>query len=234
MLNRHIRPAGQAGGRYFLVYAQQQVSSQTDASSAASIQAALDTASSFQDNSCGVTIGGSWIGAPRVTRQATLALSGGRTTRVAALFQYPDSPVLDTTVRQCIQNLVNLQLSTLGQGWGTAQTLDYNPVTNGDVNWWASGQAASTHTQNAFDLNQQTGNTSSVENPTGPQLASNPGDLNPPSPLPSLNSITTVGIVIGGLAVLYLAWPVLSGISSGISRSQRRSQFSRRDLSYDY
>jgi hypothetical protein len=211
--------------RYFLVYSQEETLTQTGASTAAEIQGALNAAIG-QQNACGVTIGGSWVGSPRITRQANLSLSTGRTTHVAWLFQYPESPVTESTVQQCIKAVVDLQLALLGD-WQPSQILSYNPATNGSVDWWASGQAAATHTQNAFDLNQQFGGTSTIENPTGPQLATPPGNLTPPG-LPSLDSIKTVAWIVGGAIALYYVWPVLSGTRGAIVRSQKRSATRRR------
>jgi hypothetical protein len=221
--------------RYFMVTAQQQVMTQADAATYAQIQGALDTALSFQDNSCGVTIGGSWVGPPRVTRQASISIANDRITRFAALFSFPDSPVTDDTARQCILNLVNLQLPflnpagtfSLSTNWSNAAITEYNPGSNGSVDWWASGQAANTHTKDAFDLNQQTGHTSTIENPNGPTVLT-PGDLQ--SPLPNITSsgLMTTVYVVGGAIALYFLWPVLSGARTAASNASRGYQMRSR------
>lgn len=204
----------------FLVYAQNNGNTQAEAPSAPAIQGALQAAIGGQDTQCNITIGGAWVGAPRITRQAIAnPFQAGRITRFAALFQYPDGGATDSAIQNCIKTLVQLQLALLGPNWADPQILPYDPNTNGSLDWWSSGQAAATHTQNAFDLNQQTGGTATLENPTGPQAATNPSNLNPfgsglnpfANPTGDTSSLTMLAYVaIGGVA-LYFLWPLLMG-----------------------
>lgn len=219
----------------FILYAEQQTNGQSDAASAAAIQAVLQSVITYQDNSCNITIGGSWVGAPRITRQAALNLTGNdRFTRFAALFQYPDGNASDAAIQNCIKSLADLGLTQSNVGWQPSQIIAYNPATNGSIDWWTSGQAAATHTQNSFDLNQQIGGTNTIENPTGPQAATGPANLNPGTPLgltpdavsQGLSFLTTAMYFVAGGVAIYFLWPVLMGarnVASASLQPRRRS-----------
>lgn len=209
----------------FILYAENRSSTQADAPSAPAIQGALQAILGLQDNSCGITVGGSWVGSPRITRIAIAnPFQAGRITRFAALFQYPDGGASDADIQHCIKTLADFQLPLLGPNWQASVILPYDPNTNGSLDWWSSGQAAATHTQNTFDLNQQLGGTSTIENPTGPQTAANPANLNPfgsglnplanptgPGGIGGDTTSTLTSLLYIGIAgvALYFLWPGL-------------------------
>lgn len=221
----------------FILYAENRSNTQADAPSAPAIQGALQAILGLQDNSCGITVGGSWVGSPRITRIAIAnPFQAGRITRFAALFQYPDGGASDADIQHCIKTLADFQLPLIGPNWQASQILPYDPNTNGSLDWWSSGQAAATHTQNAFDLNQQLGGTSTAENPTGPQAASNPANLNPfgsglnPLANPTGDTSASMTLLYVGIAgvALYFLWPVLAaGRDIVAARMQARPQAAR-------
>ncbi len=191
---------------------------------------------------------GNWVGAPRVTRVALLVSTGGRKTRAAWLYEFPDlsdDPALQSEVRRYesirrerlrTQALENLRRYAGGAAWQNAILTDYNAGINGTVDWWRSGQAADTVTRDAFDLNQQLGS-STEENPVGPDTTHRPPALDPLSPLGGSPLVANAlgalkWIVIGGV-VLYVAGPALRDVLSAsgrryASRSAARANPKRR------
>lgn len=213
----------------FILYAEQQVATQPDAASAAAIQGALQNVITYQDNSCNITVGGSWVGSPRITRQASADILSPlnpttRTTRVSWLFQYPDGGASDAAIQNCVKSIADLYLVQTGAGWQPSQIISYNPATNGSVDWWTSGQAAQTATKDAFNLNQQRGGTSTIENPTGPQSVPPPADLGIPGVSADTGStLVTLAYVAAGVAVLYLLSPIIASIGSNTMRRPARA-----------
>lgn len=192
---------------------------------------------------------GGWVGSARVTRAATLTLtplSPNRFTRVAWLYEYPDPPgrtaaqraQVDASLRDYLRTHARTALEAIpGQGsrWRTVEVLDYAPATHGERWFWTCERgttpeqcAATTRTRDAFDLNQQVGGTSTVENPAGPQHVAPPANFDPTTPLPSgpkLPDLTkfliTAGVVLGTGTALYLAWPALAAARARIAARER-------------
>jgi hypothetical protein len=229
---------------YYLITAQEQSLLSSDMPTASDITAAFNSAQ-FQGTDA-------WVGpSPRITRAAAPPYF---VTSVAWLVSVSGDPTTQA------QNLANYQvqitnaLNSNSSGWGGVNQLPYDPVTNGPTDWWQSGQAAATATQNTYQSvsGQVIG---SVENPVGPgtstpsvgtQVGVQLHDLvtgaitggsnappGGPSTLSSATTLLTVGaaIVVGGV-VLWFAWPLLGlGRRAEVAAVQsrtRRNPYGRR------
>lgn len=173
--------------------------------------------------------GPDWVGpAPRITRTA---VAGERfATRVAWPFSY------DSAASQADKDglaaqfgaRVQQQLAGLSSDWDTPVVRPYSVAFNGPVAWWASGQGAVTMTRDAFPT--LGGRLAHNENPIGPDTAG--------SVVPTVGQgigqqasdagagaatdlLKTLGYVVLGGAVLYLAWPVLTGARRAASGRRR-------------
>ena len=155
---------------------------------------------------------------------------------IAWVFSLPqDDPGTAQTVAAAMRSALN---SNLHGSW-SASVVPYNASLNGSIDWWQSGQAAQSPTRDQFSA------TASNENPVGPTTAQNTAqslldslqNLNPFRPPPGgTNSpvdaitrlLTTAGIVIAGGTLLYLAWPLLSGLRTTASaRQSARARYAR-------
>ncbi len=163
----------------FILFVENEVTSQADAPVTPEIEAAL-----LSIPPTGLPPGSGFVGPARVTRIARLGVPGGRITRVGWLYQWPEVPgspehaheVYTAVVRYILTSVTTLLPAS--RGWHAPVALPYDPVSNGTVEWWRSGDASHTITRDIFDLNMQIGSNSSFENPTGP-LTIRPPSVNP-------------------------------------------------------
>jgi hypothetical protein len=125
--------------------------------------------------------GGRWAGPPRITRTSQVG-ERFRTTLVGVYVLPPwagttDAPVSISPPAASVRNAFARQLlsalrsSQTVPGWQHAVTVPYLPAINGDLAWWASGQAAVTQTREASDVPTFLARVDTPENPVGPTTA---------------------------------------------------------------
>jgi hypothetical protein len=229
-----LRPSGDLPApplTCFVFTARNAVLTQGNAPTAAEIEGALRSVQTRSNtapaaaNPLGL---GDWVGPrARVTRQALLAIDNHRVTLVAWPYCFPQ---IDTTtdlgrradadrrarlLSQAQGNLARLPRS--GDAWSGFALAPYDPVANGGMDWWqngGAGGAGDTHTRDAFDLNQQLGDTSTIENPVGPPHATPAGLHVPGGVTDSVNAVgrlvVTGAVVAAGGVALWYAWPLLA------------------------
>ncbi len=204
-----------------------------------------------------------FVGHARVTRVARI-VNGRRVTRVAWLYQWPDPPgatpeqnarLYADVVRNVLANTATyLSNSGTGQGitlagflpyptwavtgWKTPVAVPYDPAANGTVEWWQSATGAmATPTRDTFDLNQQVGNLSTIDNPIGPTTQRAP-DFDPfhtNDPNSSVNkamrALELAAWIGGGAVAIYYLGPLIGSLVSMItpkSKQLARANPSRR------
>ncbi len=223
----------------FVLFVENEVSSQASAPTAVDIEAVLRSLPVNGNRefklAAGVPDGAGFVGNARVTRVARVGLPGGRVTRVAWLYQWPDPPgATQAQLNQLYTDVVNsvivntstyLTNSGIGSswtstGWKHPVAVPYDPAINGTVDWWTSPTGSvATATRDSFDLNQQLGQNGSIDNPIGPTTAHAPDfdPFNTNNPNGALNkafdAVTTLAWVIGGVAVLYyVVGPIIQAV----------------------
>lgn len=169
-----------------------------------------------------------WVGdGPRVTRRVYEGARPGGTVRaVWPLVSDFDAAFLGQSqvsglLRSVAANLYNLLRSGYDSPLRPDWTVDIAPTVsayseqlNGPISFWSSGQASITHTRDRFPQTSVTGSPSEDqnENPIGPNSAALTPRAPGGGPTDWTKLIYAIGIVGGGIVVLYYAWPYLSGI----------------------
>jgi len=167
-----------------------------------------------------------WVGpAPRVTRSyQSLALSANLT-HLAWVFQLdaPSDQAMADAAASAMVPAIQSALATTSSDWDPVTVMPFNEAVNGPLSWWQSGQDAASPTQDAWP--ELGGRLAANENPLGPNTAS--------TTLPTLGQgfgqqlqasglvpvLTTLAWVAAGGIVLYLTWPLLTGLrrSEGVA-----------------
>lgn len=231
----------------FILFVENEVSTQAGAPTAAQIETTLRSLPVNGDREfklhAGLPGDAGFVGNARITRIARVGIPGGRVTRVAWLYAWPDppgaTPEQNATLRESvIRNvLANTQTFlprewvidgvTQTTGWKPPVSVSYDPAVNGTLEWWQSPAGSyATATRDTFDLNQQLGRQSTIDNPIGPTTNRapdfDPFGTNNPNGVANrlLDLATTVAWVVGGVAALvYVVGPLVGAVLSPKSRT---------------
>jgi len=153
---------------------------------------------------------GNWIGpAPRVTRTAQIGERFGTT--AIWIYAWPtDAPPggwhlqpPPRAVGQEIVNAVQRELEAISSGWQVVVATEYQPAVNGDLSWWAAGEASVTRTRDEFPTGAA--RVDAADNPRGPTTAA----THPSTPGQALGALGGVAesavwgvVVLGGVYLL--------------------------------
>lgn len=182
--------------------------------------------------------GASWVGpGPRITRRTAVGdLWGYLTTLAAVLAVEASTPQQAQAIAQQAAQQADNALRGVSNDWVGVSVAPYSEAVNGPLSWWQSGQATLTHTRDEFLTG--TARLSAYDNPVGPDSAA----VRPPTPGEVLgdltgevtnrasqpiqnvsNALLVAGLVAGGGAALYLAWPLLTGARSAVARATAKT-----------
>lgn len=225
----------------FILFVENEVSTQAAAPTAAQVESTLRLLPVNGNREfklhAGLPGDAGFVGNARITRVARVGLPGGRVTRVAWLYQWPDPPgatpeqnaqLYADVVRNVLANVQTymptewtINGTTQATGWKPPIAVHYDPATNGSIAWWESPTGSyATTTRDTFNLNQQMGDQSTIDNPIGPTTNRAPDfdpfhTSNPDSTLNKLIDVaTTLAWVVGGVAVLYYVVGPLVGVAT--------------------
>lgn len=163
----------------------------------------------------GVTVVARLVGVPRITRAHDVLFGSDFRTFVTIVIE------TDTiTHAREIANNMYAELDHISdfQNWSQVGLTPFKPAVNGTLQSWEDGSASITQT-----ATNDPSTLAIVENPVGPTTpATHPGSIgqnlaNELDPIgrsvEKLTSLlTVVGVIGGGVALLYFAWPVLSSV----------------------
>ena len=140
-----------------------------------------------------------WVGpAARITRRTVVGALHGFLTTVAWVLQV-DGPLTQAGADAAAlanANLVVPALAGLSSDWSTLAVTPYAPAVNGPLDWWQSGQASVTVTQDDFLTGAQRASVPD-DNPVGP----NSSAATPPAQTQAIEATgAAVGTAVGSVA----------------------------------